>query len=141
MVPRLAATAAPSPARREESIISLAPLAGRGVGEGLFFEFAKKRGENPFQVLDDVIVPEPDHALTQGLALSVALPVLHSFRVLAAVEFDDQAPFTTNKVGIVPIDRLLSDKLEAAEFRRRVHSANSAGVSARRKERARSARC
>jgi hypothetical protein len=36
--------------------------------------------------------------------------------VLAAVEFDDQAPLTANKVDVVSIDGLLADKLEAAQL-------------------------
>src|SRR5215472_459798 len=82
------------------------------------------------------------------------MPVFRAFRVLASVELDNQAPLTTDKVDVVAIDRLLSSKFEAAgrRPRRRVHSSlpraarsadpwvNSAGVSAVRSDRARSAR-
>jgi NAD(P)-dependent dehydrogenase (short-subunit alcohol dehydrogenase family) len=46
--------------------ISLAPLAGRGRGEGPFFEFGLKRFENPIEVIDDIVVPEADHAIPKG---------------------------------------------------------------------------
>ena len=63
--------------------------------------------------------------------------------MLAAVEFDDQAPLAANEVEVVAIDQLLANEFEAAELptaRMRVHKANSAGVSTRRNDRARSAR-
>ena|SRR6516162_614427 len=52
--------------------MSLAPLAGRGWGEGPFFEFGLDRFENPIEV-DDIVVPEADHAITKGAELAVAL--------------------------------------------------------------------
>jgi hypothetical protein len=51
-------------------------IRGEGWGEGLCFKFIEKRGENPVQILNDVIVPEPDNAVTEGMELGVALPVL-----------------------------------------------------------------
>jgi hypothetical protein len=35
--------------------------------------------------------------------------------MLAAVEFDNQAPLTTDNVDVVAIDRLLASEFEAAE--------------------------
>jgi NAD(P)-dependent dehydrogenase (short-subunit alcohol dehydrogenase family) len=46
--------------------ISLAPSAGRGWGEGPFFEFGLERFENPIEVIDDIVVPEADHAIAKG---------------------------------------------------------------------------
>jgi hypothetical protein len=46
--------------------ISLAPLAGRGRGEGPIFEFGLERFENPIEVIDDIVVPEADHAIAKG---------------------------------------------------------------------------
>jgi hypothetical protein len=45
--------------------ISFAPLAGRGWSEGPFFEFGLERFENPIEVIDDIVVPEADHAITK----------------------------------------------------------------------------
>jgi hypothetical protein len=36
--------------------------------------------------------------------------------MLAAVEFDNQAPLAASKVNVVAIDRLLTDEFEAAEL-------------------------
>src|SRR4029077_830934 len=47
---------------------------------------------------------------------TVALSVFSAFRVLAAVEFDNQAPFAAGKVDVVSIDGLLADEFEAAEL-------------------------
>ena len=43
------------------------------------------------------------------------MPVFPAFRVLAAVELDNQAPLATNEINVVAIDRLLASELEAAE--------------------------
>src|SRR5882762_9556368 len=36
--------------------------------------------------------------------------------MLAAVEFDDQAPLAANEVDVIAIDRLLANEFEAAEL-------------------------
>jgi hypothetical protein len=71
--------------------------------------------ENPVEIFDDIVVPDAKHTITEGAQRAVALPVVGAFRVLAAVELDYQAPLTTNEVDVVAIDRLLTDKFEAAE--------------------------
>jgi hypothetical protein len=43
------------------------------------------------------------------------MPVFRAFRVLAAVELDNQAPLTTDKVDVVARDLLLASEFEAAE--------------------------
>jgi hypothetical protein len=91
-------------------------LRGEGLGEGLFFEFGQKRLENSVQILDDIVVPEADHAITEGAQVAVALLVFEASRMLTAVELDNQMPFATNEVGLVPIDGLLAYKFEAAEL-------------------------
>jgi len=36
--------------------------------------------------------------------------------VLAAIEFDDQVPVSTNEVDVVPANRLLADELTATKL-------------------------
>ena len=98
--------------------------------------------EDSVQIFDDVVVPETDHPITERAKCAIAVPVVAAFRVLAAVEFDNQAPLPADKVHVIAIDRLLADKFEAAELssRMRVHSVNSGGVMERRNDRARSMR-
>ena len=72
--------------------------------------------ENPVQIFDDVVVPDADHAITEGAERAIALPVFGAFRVLAAIELDYQAPLAADKVHVIAIDRLLPDKFEAAEL-------------------------
>ena len=91
-------------------------LRGEGRGEGLLFEFGKERLENPVQILNDIVVPDADHAITAGAEIAVALPVFLTSGVLAAVEFDNQAPLATNEVDVVAIDGLLADEFEAVEL-------------------------
>jgi len=64
-------------------------LRGEGRGEGLFFEFEKKRLENPIQVVNNFVVPNPDHTITEGREIAVTGPVLSAFRMLATVEFNN----------------------------------------------------
>jgi hypothetical protein len=91
-------------------------LRGEGRGEGLFFEFEQKHLENPVQILDDIVVPDADHAITEGAQVGVALLVFEVSRMLTAVELDNQMPLATNEVGVVPINGLLAYKFEAAEL-------------------------
>jgi hypothetical protein len=79
------------------------------------FEFRQEPLENPVQIFDDIVVPDADHAITEGAKRAVAMPVFGAFRVLAAVELDNQSPLTTNEVDVVAIDRLLASEFEAAE--------------------------
>src|SRR5271167_1428822 len=79
-------------------------LRGEGWGEGLSFEFGQEHLENSVQIIDDIAVPDADHAITQGAQLAVALPVFGAFGVLAAVELDNQAPLAANEVDVEPTD-------------------------------------
>ena len=72
--------------------------------------------ENPVQIFDDVVVPDADHAITEGAERAVTMPVFEAFRVLAAIELDNQAPLAADKVHVVAIDGLLADKFEATQL-------------------------
>ena len=48
------------------------------------FEFGQERLENPVQILDDIVVPDADHAIAECEQRAVAAPVLAAFRVLAS---------------------------------------------------------
>jgi hypothetical protein len=91
-------------------------MRGEGRGEGLLFELGQECLKHPVQILDDIVVPDADHSITEGAQLTVALFVCGASRVLAAVELDNQAPLATNEVGVISIDGLLADELEAAEL-------------------------
>ena len=54
-------------------------LRGEGRGEGLFFEFGQERLENPFKIVNYILVPDVDHAVTEAHSalsrcLSLGLP-------------------------------------------------------------------
>jgi hypothetical protein len=91
-------------------------VRGEGWGEGRFFEFSQERLQNPLQILNDVIIPDADHAIAEGAKFAVALTVFGIFRVLAVVELYDQAPIATNEVDIIPADGLLADEFAATEL-------------------------
>ena len=56
--------------------------------------------ENSVQVVDDTVVPNADHAIAVGAKCAIAVPVLGTFRVLAAVELDKQAPIGRKVSGV-----------------------------------------
>jgi hypothetical protein len=112
-------SASPSPTGRSGKPADYLPrprLRGEGRGEGLFFEFGQERLQYPIQILNYVIVPDADHPITKGGQLAVALPVFVTIRVLAAVEFNNQALLATHEIDVVPTDRLLADEFEASEL-------------------------
>jgi hypothetical protein len=50
-------------------------LRGEGRGEGLFFELGQEGFEDTVEILDDIIVPDADHPITEGAEVAVALLV------------------------------------------------------------------
>jgi hypothetical protein len=98
-------------------------LRGEGRGEGLFFEFGRERLENPVQILNDLVVPDADHAITAGAEVAVALPVVRAIRMLAAIEFYDQAPLAVSAAG----EQLL---MERDLFPERIEKAGRSLISA-----------
>jgi len=91
-------------------------LRGEGWGEGLLFEFRQQRLENAIEILDHIIVPDTDHPITERAKGAIAVPVVAAFRVLAAVELDNQAPLAANEVDEILTDGLLADEFEAAQL-------------------------
>ena len=65
-------------------------MRGEGRGEGRFFELGQERFEHPVEILNDIVVPDADYAITEGAEVAVALLVFQAFRMLPAVEFDNQ---------------------------------------------------
>ena len=59
-------------------------------------------------------VPDPDHPITESLQVVVAPFILAVFRVLAAVELDNQTPLEADEVDVVAVDRLLANEFEAS---------------------------
>ena len=89
-------------------------LRGEGRGEGPLFELGQQRLENSVEILDNIVVPDADHAITEGAKCTITAPVFGIVRVLATVKFDDQTPLAANKVGVVARDRLLPASGSAA---------------------------
>jgi len=89
-------------------------------GEGLVTpvecdkEFLPDRFENAVGVLQDVVVPEPQHAIAEGFDHFSARGI-DDFIVLTTVEFDRQARLAACKVGNLGADRELADELGAFE--------------------------
>jgi hypothetical protein len=66
-------------------------VRGEGRGEGPLFEFGQQRLENSVEVLDNIVVPDPDHAITEGAKCAICGVCLGTLWVLAAAELDNQA--------------------------------------------------
>src|SRR5215471_14794916 len=50
-------------------------LRGEGRGEGLLFEFGQECLENTVEILNDIVVPDADYAMTEGAEVAIALLV------------------------------------------------------------------
>ena len=78
------------------------------------FKFTKQCLENAFQILTNLIVPEPDHSISSLFECSrskrIAIPV-----VLPSVDLDDQAPIDAAEIDDVLADRPLALELQPAE--------------------------
>jgi hypothetical protein len=70
---------------------------------------------NAFDISQNVVVPEPQHAVAMLNQPSVAHRVVLAFCMLAAVDLDYKTFLPTNKIGNVRPDRLLAYKLEACQ--------------------------
>jgi hypothetical protein len=93
------------------------PASGERAGvRGCFSSSDRSVWRNSVEILDNIVVPDADHAITEGVKCAIALLVLGAFCVLAAVELDNQAPLAANKVDVVSSDRLLADKFEGAQL-------------------------
>jgi hypothetical protein len=44
--------------------------------------------QNPIQILDDIVVPYPDHAITEIAEFGAALPVFEASCMLAPIKLD-----------------------------------------------------
>jgi hypothetical protein len=53
---------------------------------------------NPFDILQDFIVPETEDAVAAFYEPSIAFSVAAIFRVLATIDLDHQPLFATNKI-------------------------------------------
>jgi hypothetical protein len=71
--------------------------------------------QNPFAILQHLVVPEPKHLPALVRQITVTDIVAKAFCVLRTVGLDDQLSANTKKVDNVGADRNLSAKLESAE--------------------------
>jgi hypothetical protein len=99
----------------------LAPLAGRGrIASAIRVRGSlRKRGGNRFEnachIGQYVVVPKPQDAIVALGEPSVPCTVTSAIRMLPAVHFNNQSALAADKINRVWSDRLLSDKLVAAQ--------------------------
>ena len=71
---------------------------------------------NSIYILEDIVVPEPDHLVTHGFEVFRTLIVCglgNGFIVVAAIYFDNKAFFQVYKIHKVRPNRMLPAELEA----------------------------
>ena len=70
--------------------------------------------QNPFAILQHLVVPEPKDFPALAFQIGVSGPVARAFRVLETVSLDDQLSANAKKVDNVGTDWDLPAKLESA---------------------------
>ena len=73
------------------------------------------RLQNPFAILQHLVVPEAKHLPALVRQISVTDIVANAFGVLRTVGFDNQLSADTKKVDNIGTDRNLSTKLESVQ--------------------------
>jgi len=81
-----------------------------------FFELGSEHLQDAFDVLEYLVVPDPDDLVAEPDQQCVPLAICRALCMLAAVDFDDQMPFAADEVRAVGTYRLLADEFEAAEL-------------------------
>jgi hypothetical protein len=71
--------------------------------------------QHSLDVLEDLIVPKSQHAVTTVNQPLVANHIAFAGRVLTAVDFNNKPPLTANKINYVWPNRLLTDKLASIQ--------------------------
>jgi hypothetical protein len=84
-------------------------LRGQGTRDGL---------QNVIDILEDVIVPEAQHAIAMLHKPFVANGIAFVDRVLSTFKLDDQSLFTTYEIDDVSSDWLLSNELMTIDLTR-----------------------
>jgi len=80
------------------------------------FQFGSEHLQHPVDVLEYLIVPDPDDAVAEPGQQGVPLVICRALGMLAAIDLDDQMPLTADEVGVVGTNGLLADEFEAAEL-------------------------
>jgi hypothetical protein len=107
------------PDRTDISLVSMSapPAQGRGLGAiAGDFQFLEDRGEDAVGVLQDVVVPESDHAPAMGLDDRGAGFIGRVFSMLTTVQFDGQADRTAGKIDNEIANRKLPGELDAVQL-------------------------
>lgn len=81
-----------------------------------FFQLGLEHLQDAFDILEYLVVPDPDDLVAEPGQKCVPLAICHVIRVLTAIDLDDQMPLAADEVGIEGTYRLLAHEFEAAEL-------------------------
>ena len=102
----------------------LSPFTGRGRiasairVRGRLFNGTGYGLKNSGDVAQDIVIPESQNPITACYKPRVARRVARILRVLSAIDLDDQAMLTADKIDRVGADRLLAHEFTATECTR-----------------------
>ena len=71
--------------------------------------------QNAFTIAQDIRIPEAENPVAFRFKPTIAFDVSFVFRMLSAVDFDDQMPLVTNEVDNEAPNRCLSSKAKTAQ--------------------------
>jgi hypothetical protein len=96
-------------------LFHLRTLAYKGeLGFVGLFQRGLEGSDNPVQVVERIFIPEPQHPVAFGLqVLAAFLVVLFLFKMLAAIEFDDEFLFDATKISYKRPNRVLPAEVDA----------------------------
>ena len=99
-------------------------------GEGQLFQCVQDRQQDAFAVHEDVVVPKPQYPITLTAEICITMRIACAFRMLPAINFDNERPFAANEVDYERADGLLRTNLCPLSLlsRRANHSFLSASV-------------
>ena len=109
---------------RQDRAVHLSPPAGRGRiasairVRGSFREGGLNRLKDASHIAQHVVIPEPQDAVVALGEPSIANGVARIFRVLAPVDFNNEATFTAYEINSVRADRLFPNELVASKSTR-----------------------
>lgn len=71
--------------------------------------------KDPFDIGQDVVIPESQHLKTLTFEPSVSFGVVFGFGVPASIGLNDYLPFVTDKIDDIPVYWFLPPELETLE--------------------------
>src|SRR5581483_2749595 len=107
-----------SSSRRSGILLLPSPRLRRGgVGGSIHVHGGVNRQENTRRILQNIVVPEPQHTIALRRKMSCTHRVQRAAVMLAAIDLNNNSQLMTGKIGEVRSDRSLTAKVMRLERR------------------------